>query len=64
MRRYAPGTHAGLLLVRLTRPSRNALFQRIVAVFQTEAIERWTGCLAVVTDRKIRVRRPVQPPER
>jgi len=63
VRRYAPGTHAGLLLVRLTRPSRHALFQRVVAVFQTEIVEDWTGCLAVVTDRKIRVRHPVQPPE-
>jgi predicted nuclease of predicted toxin-antitoxin system len=63
-RRYAPGTHAGPLLVRLTRPSRDALFQRVVAVFQTEIVESWTGCLAVVTDRKIRVRQPVQPPER
>ena len=58
MRRYAPGTHAGLLLVRLPRPGRQALFERIVAVFQTEKVEDWIGCLMVVTDRKARVRRP------
>ena len=29
VRRYTPGTHAGLLLVRLTRPGRNALFERV-----------------------------------
>ena len=43
VRRYTPGTHAGLLLVRLTRPGRNALFERVSTVFQTEKIEEWTG---------------------
>jgi uncharacterized protein DUF5615 len=47
MRRYAPGTHAGLLVVRLTRPGRNALFDRVSAVFQTEQVRDWTGCLVV-----------------
>jgi len=61
MRRYAPGTHAGLLLVRLARPGRNALLERVSQVFETEKVEDWTGCLVVVTDRKVRVRRPAQP---
>lgn len=64
MRRYAPGTHAGLLLVRLTRPGRDALFARVSTLFQTEKVEDWAGCLVVVTDRKVRVRRPAQPTER
>jgi len=58
VRRYTPGTHAGLLLVRLTRPGRNALFERVSTVFQTEKIEDWTGCLVVATEQKIRIRRP------
>ena len=64
VRRYTPGTHAGLLLVRLTRPGRNALFERVSIVFQTEKIEDWTGCLVVASDQKIRIRRPEPPPER
>lgn len=64
VRRYTPGTHAGLLLVRLTRPGRNALFERVSTVFQTEKIEDWTGCLVVATEQKIRIRRPEPPPER
>ena len=64
MRRYTPGTHAGLLLVRLMRPGRNALFERVSTVFQTEKVEEWTGCLVVATEQKIRVRRPAQPTER
>jgi predicted nuclease of predicted toxin-antitoxin system len=62
--RCTPGTHAGLLLVRLTRPGRNALFERVSTVFQTEKIEDWTGCLVVATEQKIRIRRPEPPPER
>jgi len=61
VRRYTPGTHAGLLLVRLTRPGRNALFERVSTVFQTEKVDHWTGCLVVATEQKIRVRRPAQP---
>jgi predicted nuclease of predicted toxin-antitoxin system len=61
MRRYTPGTHAGLLLVRLPRPGRNALFERVSTVFQTEKVEDWTGCLVVATEQKIRVRRPTKP---
>jgi predicted nuclease of predicted toxin-antitoxin system len=64
IRRYTPGTHAGLLLVRLTRPGRNALFERVSTVFQTENVEEWTGCLVVATEQKIRIRRPAQPTER
>lgn len=64
IRRYTPGTHAGLLLVRLPRPGRDALFARVSTLFQTEKVEDWTGCLVVVTDRKVRVRRPAQPAER
>jgi hypothetical protein len=51
MRRYTPGTHAGLLLVRLARPGRNALVERVSAVFQTEQVDDWAGCLVVATDQ-------------
>jgi predicted nuclease of predicted toxin-antitoxin system len=44
MRRYAPGTHAGLLLVRLARPGRNALLERVSQVFETVKVEDWAGC--------------------
>ena len=64
VRRYTPGTHAGLLLVRLTRPGRHVLFERVLTVFQTEKVEEWTGCLVVATDQKIRIRRAEQPTDR
>ena len=57
-RKYVPGTHHGLLLVRLRRPGRAALFDRIRHVFSGEDVESWTGCLVVVTEQKVRVIHP------
>ena len=59
VRKYAPGTHHGLLLVRLPQPGRIALQERVSSLFRTEAVETWSGCLVTATLRKIRVRRPL-----
>jgi len=58
IRRFAPGTHHGLLLVRLRTPGREALARRIQVVFQVEPVETWKHAFVVVTDHKLRVRRP------
>lgn len=58
IRRFAPGTHHGILLVRLRDPGRNALLKKIHELFQTEAAENWKRCFVVVTDRKLRIRYP------
>ena len=58
MRRYVPGTHAGLLLVRLAWPGRDALIARVAMLFATEPVDQWSGCLVVATDHKVRVKRP------
>jgi predicted nuclease of predicted toxin-antitoxin system len=57
-RTYAPGTHHGLLLVRLPQPGRVALLERVATVFRTEAVDTWAGCLVTATPTKVRVRRP------
>ena len=59
-RRLAPGSHHGLLLLRLRRPGRIALTQRALAVFQNEDVESWARCFVIFTDTKIRVRRAKQ----
>ena len=59
IRRFTPGTHHGLLLVRLRFPGRAALFDRIQSLFAVEEVSMWTGCLVVASERKLRVRRPV-----
>jgi predicted nuclease of predicted toxin-antitoxin system len=58
VRRFAPGTHRGILLVRLSNPSRQRLIDRIQSIFSTEPVEAWSECFVVITDRKIRIHRP------
>jgi predicted nuclease of predicted toxin-antitoxin system len=62
VRRLAPGTHHGLLLVRLVQPGRLALTQRVLAVFGAEDVEGWARCFVVASDHKVRVRRPPPVP--
>lgn len=56
VRIFAPGTHAGLLLVRLREPGGNALLKAVSRV--AVEIRTWAGCFVVLTDRKLRIRRP------
>jgi predicted nuclease of predicted toxin-antitoxin system len=58
VRKFVPGTHPGLLLLRLDHPSRTALVRRIRQILGTEEIDSWKGCLVVASEHKIRVRRP------
>jgi len=57
-RRFAPGTHCGLLLVRLREPGRDALLRAVRQIFQSEDVTAWQGCVVVLTDRKVRILRP------
>jgi len=57
-RRFRPGTHHGILLIRLSNPSRRSLIDRLTMVFETEDVESWRGCFVVLTERKIRIQRP------
>ena len=61
LRKFVPGSHKGILLVRLHFPSRQNLIDRITEIFRMESISDWTGCFVVATERKIRV---VKPPRR
>jgi predicted nuclease of predicted toxin-antitoxin system len=58
LRSFAPGSHAGILLIRLARPGRQALFARVSSLFESEDVTSWQGCFVVASDRKLRVRRP------
>jgi predicted nuclease of predicted toxin-antitoxin system len=57
-RKFAPGSHQGILLVRLRSPNRRALIERIEEIFQKENVSEWVGCFVVATERKIRILRP------
>ena len=56
-RAFAPGTHHGILLVRLPQPGRTTLSQRVATLFRGEDVDSWAGCLVTATLRKVRVKR-------
>jgi hypothetical protein len=58
VRQFQPGTHYGLLLVRLPEAGRLALTRKIIDVFLRENVESWPGCFIVLSDHKLRVLHP------
>lgn len=59
LRRFSPGSHHGILLLRLHSPSPKSLVGRVAELFQTENVGAWAGCFVVATERKIRVLKPL-----
>jgi predicted nuclease of predicted toxin-antitoxin system len=62
VRRFTPGTHNGVMVLRLKTPSRQALVDRVLALLREEEALSWGGCLVVASERKVRVRRPGDSP--
>ena len=58
IRQFAPGTHHGLMLVRLREPGQLALAAKISEVFALPEAETWRGAFVLLTDNKLRVRLP------
>ena len=58
VRQFAPGTHPGILVVRLRNPGANALVDRISSAVNEHPLDLLAGCFAVLSDRKLRIRRP------
>ena len=58
LRAFAPGTHHGILLLRLQQPGRAALRARVRQLFESEPVGEWSRCFVVATGSKIRVRVP------
>jgi len=58
VRRYAPGTHPGILLLRPRRKGRNAVSEVLRRVLAERRLETLDGCLAVADESRTRVRRP------
>jgi predicted nuclease of predicted toxin-antitoxin system len=57
-RKFVFHPHNGIVLVRLREPNRAKLIRRLQNVFETEDVRKWPGCFVIVTDHKVRVRRP------
>ena len=61
LRRFAPGTHHGILLFRLEDLEQPRLPGFLEAWFAAEPVETWAGALVVASARKIRVMRREPP---
>jgi len=58
VRKFRPGTHPGLVLIRLKHPSRRNIIQRMHQVLLSESLDDWKSCFVVVGENKLRIRRP------
>ena len=58
VRRFAPGTHEGILLVRLPDHEQWRIGDFLVAWFSDPDVSSWSRCLVVATPTKVRVLRP------
>jgi predicted nuclease of predicted toxin-antitoxin system len=58
LRQFAPGSHHGILLVRLRSPDRESLVKLVFEIFRNEDTSEWAHCFVVATDRKVRILRP------
>ena len=56
-RTYAPGTHAGLMLVRVPDHEQWRLGDYLVGWFLDSDAATWVGCVVIATPHKVRVRR-------
>lgn len=58
IRRFVPGTHHGLMVVRLRTPGRRALAERISEAFRQNDPATWARCHVLLTEHKLRVSQP------
>lgn len=57
-RKFVPGSHHGILLIRLRSPNRRNLAARVQEIFEKEKVDDWVGCLVVASEHKIRLLKP------
>jgi predicted nuclease of predicted toxin-antitoxin system len=57
VRQFKPGTHPGIVLVRLRDPSRRRLIERFRQILESQTVESWAGCFVVVSEKRLRIRR-------
>jgi predicted nuclease of predicted toxin-antitoxin system len=62
VRRFEPGTHPGVLLIRGRSGSSGAVLEVLRRVAAEQPLEELTGCLAVADEGATRIRRPSDAP--
>ena len=63
IRRYQPGSHHGILLLRARSRSRPAGLQVLERVLSEQQLDNLSGCLAVADETHTRIRRPPRSTE-
>jgi len=58
IRHFPPGTHEGILVLRLSRQGREAIRNLFQAILAQHPLESFKGCIVIADERRIRVRRP------
>ena len=58
IRRFSPGTHGGLLILRPPRHGRRSISALLKAVVAQHPLESFKGCIVISDERTIRVRKP------
>jgi hypothetical protein len=58
VRRHAPGTHPGILLLRARKKGRGSVLRILKRVLTERSLKTLEGCLAVADETRTRVRRP------
>jgi predicted nuclease of predicted toxin-antitoxin system len=61
VRQFAPGTHAGLLLLRPRNNSRDAVLEILQRVLDEHPLDTLKGCFVVADTAHTRIRRPPAP---
>ncbi len=60
VRRFPPGTHPGILLLRPRSRSRQAVLELLSRIVNEYSLESLQGCLVVADEIQTRIRRPTE----
>ena len=60
VRKYPPGRHAGIMVVRLGDDSRENLIRSVEQAWQGPEASKFAGALVVVTEVKVRIRQRLE----
>ena len=60
LRRYPPGSHAGVPVLRPVTQAPDSILALIQRLMRTHPLDELLSCVVVVEPRKVRIRRPVQ----
>jgi len=60
IRRFPPGSHPGIIVLRPSNKGRDAITGILVRFLQEYDLEDLKGCLVVVDEKHVRIRRPSQ----